>query len=531
MKARFFPALLCLLLAGSAAWAQKPQGVIPGDDTSKHQWNENMKEVEIPSSADGAMQKAYFHATASATPQPLIVSFHTWSGDYSQRDPLEKEMLLRDYNYIHPDYRGSNTTPQGCGSPLAISDIEDAIAWAIAHGNVDKNEVHLVGSSGGGYATLLAYMTVKYPVKSFSAWVAISDLEAWYWESLGRKNQYAGHIFAATSSVDELDVAEARRRSPFWMPSPGKLREGSRLYIYTGANDGYTGSVPITHSILMYNRLLTDRSAAPGELVDDRTIISLLAKRGAPNADPRYTIGSRQVWLHREYQDLSLTVFDGGHEQLSRWNMALTPLYGERDERALKILTLGDSNAAHADGWSDQISMLLPFSQVVNIARSGRSISFNVNEVANNALAYSDTLINQAAAKMPATGYYDRIVVCLGTNDALDIFADRQKEVAPSFGKLLDKLMASKIYTPGKTRLVVVSPPPLVQERAAKYRTGEARLKALIPQLKAEAVRRGCTFVDVYNPLLKTFPDYAPDGVHMNPTGQRILARMILEQL
>ena len=43
-------------------------------------------------------------------------------------------------------------------SDLVISDIEDAIRFAIENGNADQNEVHMIGGSGGGYATMLLFM-------------------------------------------------------------------------------------------------------------------------------------------------------------------------------------------------------------------------------------------------------------------------------------------------------------------------------------------------------------------------------------
>ena len=127
------------------------------------------------------------YKSTSKTSQPLIVSLHTWSGYYNQTDPLTKEILARDWNYIHPDFRGANRTPSSMGSPLALADIEDAIQYALKHTNANPEEVHIIGVSGGGFATLAAFMNIEYPVKSFSAWVPISDIEAWYWvEICGR---------------------------------------------------------------------------------------------------------------------------------------------------------------------------------------------------------------------------------------------------------------------------------------------------------------------------------------------------------
>ena len=134
------------------------------DDTKKSGWPEQFKEVNIPSTMDGSLQKAYFYRTTSDRPQPLIVSLHTWSGDYQQKDPLIQEIMEKDYNYIHPDFRGPNYTQQACGSHFVIADIDDAISYGIEKGNVDLNNIHIIGVSGGGYATLLTYMQSRHKI-------------------------------------------------------------------------------------------------------------------------------------------------------------------------------------------------------------------------------------------------------------------------------------------------------------------------------------------------------------------------------
>ena len=90
------------------------------DNTINKDWPPGFAEVEIKSSADASMQKAIFHPSATADAQPLIVSLHTWRGDYLQKDPLADEILLRGWNYIHPNFRGSNTSPEACGSDKVI---------------------------------------------------------------------------------------------------------------------------------------------------------------------------------------------------------------------------------------------------------------------------------------------------------------------------------------------------------------------------------------------------------------------------
>lgn len=288
------------------------------DSTSDGRWGKEFSVVDIPSSVDGKIQKAYYRRTQNKTPQPLIVSLHTWSGNYKQEDPLIKEIALNDYNYIHPDFRGANNTPEACGSSLVISDIEDAIKYAIENGNVNPNEVHIIGASGGGYATLLAYMNITYPVKSFSAWVPISNLEDWYWESVGRKQRYAKDIMLATESADSLNVMEARKRSPFYHAYNDKLRNGSQLFICTGIHDGYRGSVPITQSINMYNKLV--RESLPEDewnLISQEDVIALLGKRCFPrSSDKKVKIRNRIVHYMKQTPNISLIIFEGGHEQI-----------------------------------------------------------------------------------------------------------------------------------------------------------------------------------------------------------------------
>ena len=202
------------------------------DNTISKNWPKGFVPVEIKSSADRKTQKAIFYKSTQAGNQPLIVSLHTWSGDCMQEDPLAAEVVLRGWNYIHPDFRGPNNNPEACGSEKVISDIEDAIRFAIEHGNVNKKEVHIIGVSGGGYATLLAFMKLNYRVKSFSAYASISNLEDWYWECKGRGLKYASDLEGVTTNGKGFEAAEAQKRSPALMDFPGEKRNGITFYLY-----------------------------------------------------------------------------------------------------------------------------------------------------------------------------------------------------------------------------------------------------------------------------------------------------------
>ena len=98
-------------------------------------------------------------------------------------------------------------------------------------------------------------MELSRSIRSFNAWVPISDLEAWYWESRGRRFNYADHIMAAIGADGKIDEAEARRRSPLYKSLPADARRAATLRIYAGIHDGHIGCVPVSHSVNFYNRV------------------------------------------------------------------------------------------------------------------------------------------------------------------------------------------------------------------------------------------------------------------------------------
>lgn len=509
------------------------------DNTSKRHWSPEFKIAEIPSSKDGAMQKAYIYKTTRKKPQPLIVSLHTWSGYYNQTDPLAKEILARDWNYIHPDFRGANRTFTAMCSPLALADIEDAIQYALQHTNVDPEDVHIVGVSGGGLATLAAYMYIKYPVKSFSAWAPISDIEAWYWESVGRGQKYANDIVQAVSADGKtFNPEEAVSRSPLWQAFPIERRKDARLFIYEGIHDGYKGSVPITHSLNMYNRLVGElkyntsdmdeimrKACDDTDLISPKEIIDLLGKRINPEYEKNETLFGRGVHLKRRYKNISLTIFEGRHEQIPQ-ALGLIP-YKKRTDLKCDILTIGDSNGANKDGWVTQLAEMMPKSDIVNLSEGGRTIGFDNNGRPRlNALKNIDSYLDKAQAQKHR---YDYIIVCLGTNDYKKMFDARQGEIPENLKSLLTKIKKHAVYKKGRTKLIYVTPPPIRKDGISpKYEGSGERLARMIPELKAVASGLGCEVADIHNPLSGILDYYAKDGVHMPGSGQEIVASQIV---
>jgi len=219
------------------------------------------------------------------------------------------------WNYIHPDFRGPNWTANACLSKKALADIDDAIQYAMDNGNVDVNNVFVVGVSGGGYATLGAFLKTHHQIRAFLAWVPISDLLAWYHQSSNRNSKYAQDILQCTSDSMSLDVNEARLRSPLYWPVPD--RPNTRLEIYAGINDGYMGSVPISHSILFYNHI-AGHLGRHSHIVGQEDIIKLLT-RGIDRRNDLGSLGNRKIYYKQDTESLSLVIFDGGHEMLPEY--------------------------------------------------------------------------------------------------------------------------------------------------------------------------------------------------------------------
>ena len=296
--------IVFICLAGAYAFiGASPAARLPWDDTSRTRWPAEFKAVDIPAQ-DGSQQKAYFHRAAG--PAPLLVSLHTWSGDWTQRDVLAQKALERGWSYLHPDIHGPNTRPEACLSDLVFDDIERAIAYARAE--ADVTAVYVVGASGGGYAALGAWLASAQPIDKVFAWVPITDLEAWYHQSRARNTQYAADILACTGSGQSLDVAAARARSPLYLTARPPLDR--TLALYAGIRDGHEGAVPISHSLDFFNMIAEERG---GQALSARTTGSLLSLGQQP-LDVR--LDDREVIFQAEAPNIALTIFGGTHEML-----------------------------------------------------------------------------------------------------------------------------------------------------------------------------------------------------------------------
>ena len=205
------------------------------------------KEILIQSTLDGTLQPSLFYKSECKAPRPLLVGLHTWSFDrFNQIGNMLPLCEKYDFNLLLPEFRGANlsTNPNcqaACGSDLAKQDIKDAIDYLIENNEVDKDNIFLLGLSGGGHmALLMAGMCPEY-FKAIGAFVPITDLTKWVKEN----PNYSKHVLACCDCE-----AEMLKRSPItYVDTIAK----ANLKIFHGK---YDPTVPVTHSITLFNAIM-----------------------------------------------------------------------------------------------------------------------------------------------------------------------------------------------------------------------------------------------------------------------------------
>jgi pimeloyl-ACP methyl ester carboxylesterase len=306
-----------LVASGFTSWtrlAASPLMQLP-----KHEaWKRNvpgLEWIEIPSTADGAMQPALFYDSGSPGPKPLLVALHSWSEDFEQHYGIPYGVWAQenDWVFIHPNFRGEFNRPEATGSTLALQDVLDALAYAKARADVDPRRIYLVGFSGGGMMSLL--LAGQHPElwTAVVAWVPVFDLEAWYGEVRRRHPRYAKEIRASCGGAPVGDSAaahECRRRSPAAYLHQARGRH-PRVYIATGIDDPF---VSPSHSLRAFNAL-----ARPEDRLGADEIAAIAEERrvpaaAAPGADPLYERAHTPVLFARESDGVSVRVFKGRHD-------------------------------------------------------------------------------------------------------------------------------------------------------------------------------------------------------------------------
>ena len=281
-----------------------------------NEWGEYFKIAEIKSSIDNNVQQVYFYIPDTKEKVPLIVSLHHWRANYKDYDPISKISYDSKYAYIYPDFRGKMNSPDSCCSDLVISDIDDAIDFALKSGRIDNKRLFLIGLSGGAYTALCSYARSKHLFKKVISWLPVTDLAAWYKENMKRKETYyAKDILACTDSTDDvLNIKEAHSRSPLYFELPIKKYENTILDIYAAVYDGTfnNGTVPVTQSAYYYNKILKDKGVKDNNsLISDEELLDLFKMN--PPSKNFGEINDRQIYLRKSSGPVNITFFGEGH--------------------------------------------------------------------------------------------------------------------------------------------------------------------------------------------------------------------------
>jgi dipeptidyl aminopeptidase/acylaminoacyl peptidase len=296
-----------------------------------------LSEAKVVSSLDKQEQPVrYFYPAKGNGPRPLLVSLHSWSGDYTQdHSKWLAEAAARDWAFLEPNFRGINDHPEACGSKLARQDVLDAMDWMVKGHKIDSSRIYLAGESGGGMMTLL--MAGYHPERfsAVSSWVAITDLAEWerFHFKEGMPDRYALQTVKCCGGrpgdSPEVD-REYRERSPLTvLHRVGELP----VDINHGVTDGKTGSVPIQHAMRAFNVIAgAHKTATISE--EEMTQLWKDGKLVAPSqedtaADSAY---QREIFLRRRSGATRITIFDGGHEGLP----AAACLWLEKQSRATR---------------------------------------------------------------------------------------------------------------------------------------------------------------------------------------------------
>ena len=202
-------------------------------------------EILIKSSIDGTMQPSLFYESPNKN-RPLLVGLHTWSYDrFNQVENMLPAAEKYDFNLLLPDFRGANimsnsNCKDACGSLKAKQDICDAIDYVLANYNIDKENVFLLGASGGGHMSLLMAGFCPEYFKAIAAFVPIADLAKW----IDENPKYREHVIACCCDADEM-----KSRSPITYLD--KIATAN-IKIFHGK---YDRSVPVSQSINFFNEL------------------------------------------------------------------------------------------------------------------------------------------------------------------------------------------------------------------------------------------------------------------------------------
>ena len=245
-------------------------------------------EILVKSTLDGSLQPSLFFKAEGK--RPVLVGLHTWSYDrFNQVKTMVPWAEKYNFHLLLPQFRGSNliSNPQcreACASVLAKQDIIDAIDYLVAEGIADRDNIFLLGCSGGGHmALMMAGFRPEY-FKAIGAFVPITDLKLWTEEN----PNYRPHVLACCSEDEE----QMMLRSPI---TYADTIIKANLKIFHGK---YDPVVPVSHSLKLFAKLME---------LDPKARVFLDIFDGGHQMD----MAQAMYWLLSQYEEKELTQVTG----------------------------------------------------------------------------------------------------------------------------------------------------------------------------------------------------------------------------
>ena len=250
-----------------------------------------MQEIEVVSTLDGSVEPSLFSLPETDGKIPLVVGLHTWSADrFNQVDRMLPHTEKLGWALLLPEFRGANLVSnprarEACGSRLAKQDIIDAVEHVCARFDaLDREQIYLVGGSGGGHMALMMAAYRPKLWRQVSSWCPITDLSAWH----GENQHYTPHIVACCGGAPEDAAEDYQARSPIT-----HLEDLANAYVRIH-HGKWDPSVPFTHSLKLYNELYA-------RFPDANVYLSIFD-------------GGHDFYLERAFQDFQRTCEAGAKE-------------------------------------------------------------------------------------------------------------------------------------------------------------------------------------------------------------------------
>ena len=214
-----------------------------------------MKELQIKSSLDGTLQPSLFYHPQTDAAVPLVVGLHTWSYDrFNQRDTYLPLAYRFGCALLLPEFRGPNlasnpSKKSACGSRLARQDVIDAVLHVCRESSIDRQNIFLLGCSGGGQAALLTAENAPELFRAVDVWCPVTDLAAWYRHLVATDQHYYHDMDACLGRDPEAFPEEYVARSP--IGNFAKLKNMA-VSIHHGRHDTL---IPYKHSADFVSKL------------------------------------------------------------------------------------------------------------------------------------------------------------------------------------------------------------------------------------------------------------------------------------